>query len=79
MLRTGSPKQLWDDCVEESAIELSHTAHLLLELDGEVPEMVMTGETADISAFADHSWYQWIYFCDYVVVFPQDKKLPGRY
>ena len=34
------------------------------ELDGQVPETIMSGQMADISHFAELGWYNWIkFFC----------------
>jgi hypothetical protein len=44
-----------------------------------VPETIISGETADISTFAQHHWYQWIMFCDTSVSFPGDKLVLGCY
>eukprot|EP00957_Ditylum_brightwellii_P170395 12970425-Ditylum_brightwellii.AAC.1 len=58
---------------------ISHTAHHLWELKGEIPETVMTGNTADISQFVGLAWYQWVYFRDTTIAFPDDKEVLGRY
>eukprot|EP00957_Ditylum_brightwellii_P033928 2570511-Ditylum_brightwellii.AAC.1 len=52
MQSEGCPKRFWDDCIELDAMIMS-------ELKGEVPETVMTDNTAGISQFADLAWYQW--------------------
>ena len=39
----------------------------------------MSGETADISEFAKHAFYDWIKFRDTLVPFPGDKLVLGRY
>ena len=48
-------------------------------LNGEVPETIMSGETSDISQFCEFEWYEWVYFRDTVVSFPEDKLVLGRY
>ena len=52
MVRSGAPKRLWDDCLEREAYVRSLTAHDIYRLNGQVPETLVSGETADISPFA---------------------------
>ena len=49
MIRTGSPKVLWDNCLELEAKIRSSTASNIFELEGEVPKTVMNGETTNIT------------------------------
>jgi transposase len=79
MISSKAPKPLWDDCLELESFIRSHTAHDIFGLKGEVPETVVSGETADISEFAEFKWYQWIKFRDTVIPFPEDKLVLGRY
>ena len=44
MLKTGSPKPLWDHCIELKAQIRSHTALNIYGLEGEVLETLMTGK-----------------------------------
>eukprot|EP00978_Attheya_sp_CCMP212_P041222 scaffold233447_cov64-Attheya_sp.AAC.2 len=53
MVKTKSLKVLWDDCLEYEAVLHSHIALDIHGLQGEVPETVVTSQTADISALAD--------------------------
>ena len=78
MVRSGAPKRLWDDCIEREAYIRSHTAHNIFSLKGQVPETVVSGETADISPFAIFKWYEWVMFRDTSVPFPEDKMILGR-
>ena len=78
MQRTNCPKVFWDDCIEREAMIMSHTAHPLWELQGETPETVMTGNTADISQFAELDWYQWCMVHD-DLGFPDSKMVLMRY
>ena len=79
MLRTGTPKRLWDDCLEHRAYIRSHTALNIYNLDGEVPETMMTGQTANIGPWCDFQWYQWIKYYDETSSYPDDKMTLGRY
>jgi transposase len=78
MVRTKSPKRLWDHCLEREAYVRSLTAHDIYKLDGQVPETIVMGDTADISALALFSWYEWVMFRDTVATYPDDKMVLGR-
>jgi hypothetical protein len=43
------------------------------------PEMIITGNTADISHIAEFGLYDWVMFCDNEPSFPDDKLILGRY
>ena len=61
------------------ALICSHTAHTAYELQGEVPETIMTGQTADISNICEYDWYEWIMFLDNKASYPDEKQTLGRY
>ena len=49
MIKSNSPRKLWDDCLElEMEVRLC-AANYVFELKGEVPRTVMKGETASIT------------------------------
>jgi hypothetical protein len=52
MVRSKAPKKLWDNCLEREAYVRSLTAHDIYRPDGQVPETLVSGKTADISPFA---------------------------
>lgn len=79
MIKSQSPKKLWDHSLELEARIRSCTAHDLYKLNGEVPETVMTGQTADISIICEYQWYEWVMFIDAPAQFPNDRKALGRY
>ena len=79
MVSTGTPIRLWDDCMERQAYIQSLTVNTVYENHGEVPDTVMMGETADISAFSQLGWYEWVMFRDTSVSFPDTKLILGRY
>ena len=79
MRKTNTPKRLWDDCIEYIAGTRRLSYVDSFKLQGEVPETVVTGITADISRYAEFSFYQWIWWHDTEVQFPGDKKTLGRY
>ena len=78
MVRSNSPKPLWDHCLELSSRVRSSTQHNLYQLKGEVPETVMTGETTDISHLCEYGWYDWVMYND-DAGYPEDKQRVGRY
>ena len=64
MVSAQSPRKLWDHCFEWSARVISHTARGHYTLQNQVPETILTGETADISALAEYGWYDWVVYLD---------------
>ena len=48
----------------------SHTSHTAYELQGEVPETITTGQTADISKICEYDWYEWVMLLDKVTSYP---------
>jgi hypothetical protein len=78
LLRTGSPKVLWDHCLELQALIRSHTVSSHILTNGQVPETIMTGETADISAICEFAWYDWMLRVP-TPAFPENKITLGRY
>jgi hypothetical protein len=53
-------------------------AHDIYSLDGQVPQTIVKGETADISAIALFCWYEWVMFRDMSIPFPEDNMVLGR-
>ncbi len=79
MIKTGSPKCLWDHCLELEAYVRSCTGNDIYMTAGQVPEIIMTGNTTDISHIAEFGWYDWVMFRDSQPSFPNDKLILGRY
>ena len=77
MLRSKAPRKLWDHCLMLEATIRAHTAHDIFELNGEVPEMLVSGQTPDISPFAQHEWYEWVKFSDTKAPFLDSKYALG--
>ena len=75
--RAKSPKKLWDHASElESYVHFNMTiAHP--ELNRQVPENIMSGQTTDISHFAKFAWYDWIKFYDILTGYPEPKEVLG--
>ena len=42
-----------------------------------MPEMIVSGQTADISPFIEFSWYDWIKYYDNQAKYPKDKEVLG--
>ena len=70
-----SPKKLWDHALELESYVHSNTAVPHPELDGQVPETIMSGQMADISHFAELEWYDWIKFFDTLTGYPEPKEV----
>jgi hypothetical protein len=62
MIKTGSPKSLWDHSLELEAYVHSCTSNDIYMTAGQVPETIMTSNTADISHIAEFGWYNWVMF-----------------
>jgi hypothetical protein len=79
MMKTRCPKRLWDDCLELMADINSHSVQDNHGLDGQTPQAIITGETPDISRFAEFSFYQWVKWFDQEAAMPEDQEKYGRY
>jgi hypothetical protein len=78
MVRSRSPNWIWDHCLEREAYIRSLTAHDIYRLNGQVPETVVSGDTAEISQFAIFSWFEWVMFRDTAMTYSDDKMVLGR-
>ena len=78
-ISTGLFRVLWDHCIRLMSLIWSHTAHTVYELQGEVPETIMTRQTADISNIYDYDWYEWVMLRDNTTSDPYDKQTLDRY
>ena len=78
MIKTQSPKRLWYHCAELEARICSFTVHYHYLLNGEVPETVMKGKSADISIMCEYEWYEWVIYNDTTWKFPEPKFVLGR-
>jgi hypothetical protein len=79
MIKTGSPKCLWDHCLELEAYVRSCTSNDIYITAGQVPETIMTGNTADIIHITEFGWYNWVMFRDNEPSYPDDKLILGHY
>ena len=60
MTAKNVPEILWDRCIEWCAKVRSLTALNLRILDGQVPETMMTGDTADLSHMAEFGFFDYV-------------------
>ncbi len=79
MLLINMPRRLWDDCMEYEAYVRSHKTHDIFKLDGEVPQTIMSGKTANITQFCEFDWYEWVKFCSTTILFTEDRLVLGKY
>ena len=79
MIKTRSSKRLWDHLIELADLIRPHTAYSNYELEGVVPETIMTGQTADIRNICEYEWYEWVMFCDGPTLYPESPMTLGRY
>jgi hypothetical protein len=75
--KTKSPARLWDHCLELEGYIRSHTAIDSFKLQGQVPETIVSGQTADISPFVEFGWYDWVKWWDGPAKFPEKKEIYG--
>ena len=79
MAKSSCPPKLWDHCLELEAYIRSYTALDKYELQGQVPETIMSGQTADISPFVELPFYAWVKFWDSLAKYPEPKEQVGRW
>ena len=79
MTRSLLPAKLWDHSIELEALIQSHTVLDIYELQGEVPENLLSGQTADISPFVEHEWKNFVKWFYHGSSFPEPKKMHGRW
>ena len=79
MLNSGSPKALWDHCIELEAIISSHTDLDIYGLEGQVPETVMSGQTGDIISLCEFEWFEWVMLFQLKETYPDEKIFIGRW
>ena len=79
MQRARSPKRLWDYCGEWVSAIRRLTAHDIPSLHDRVPCEVIEGNTLDISEYSQFDWYQYVWYHDPAVQFPEDRRKLGRW
>jgi len=79
MLKAGSPKTLWDHCIKLEGLMRSSTCNTIYMTNGETPETIMTGTTADISHICEFGWFDWVMFRHNAPTYPDDRMILGQY
>ena len=74
-----SPKKLWNHALELEAYVHCNTVVPHPKLDGQVTETIMSGQTADMSHFAELGWYDWIKFFYILTCYPEPKEVHGQW
>ena len=69
MIKSNSPKKLWDDCLELEMEIRSCATNNVFEPKGEV--------TANITHLCEFGLYDWVYIRDNAVTYPDDKWVLG--
>ncbi len=77
MIKTSSPRVLWDHCIEFEALICSSTSNSVYITNAKVPETIMTGSTTNISHICEFGWYDWVMFRDNVPTFPDVELILG--
>ena len=80
MFNNGTTKCLWYHSLYLEALIRSNTALGYHIIDGKVPVMLMTGQTADISRIREYTWFDWVIFRDRPhVLYPENIPVLSRY
>jgi hypothetical protein len=79
MIKTGSPRVLWDPCIELEVLICLSTRNNIYMINGKVPETIMIGSTADISHICEFGGYDWVMFRDNVPMFHDNTLTLERY
>ena len=77
MAQKNSPKKLWDHCMELESYIRSNTASNSFEVQGQVPETIVSGKMSDISPFVELGWYDWVKWYDTNSSYPEPKEHLG--
>jgi hypothetical protein len=79
MQRAKSPNRLWDYCGEWVAAIWLLAAHNIPSLHNRLPCKAVEASSPDISEHAQFDWYQYVWYHDPTVQFPEDSKKLGRW
>ena len=79
MIKTSSPRVLWDHCIELEVLICSSTSNSVYMTNGKVPETIMTGSTTNISHICEFGWYDWVMCRDNVPMFSDINSLSAKY
>ena len=62
IMKSDSPKRLWDDCLELESYIRYNIAHGIYKLDGKVCETIVSKEKSIISQLCESEWFEWVMF-----------------
>ena len=62
LIKSITPKRLWNDCLELESYIRSNTLHAIYKLDGDVSKSIMSGKMSNISQFSEFEWFEWVMF-----------------
>jgi hypothetical protein len=62
---------------QAEALVHSCTSNDIYMTAGQVPETIMTSDTADISHIAEFAWFDWVMFRDNVPAYPDNEMTLG--
>lgn len=79
MIKTATPKPLWDHCIKLEGQIRSHTALDIYHMEAQVPETIMSGQTGDISNLYKFKWFQWVMYYQPIAKYPEDRMFLGRW
>ena len=79
MAKAKSPAKLWDHCLELKGYIKLNTVIDNYELQGQVPETILSGQTSDISPFVECAWYEWVYWYNNLAKYPELREELGRW
>ena len=57
LIKSGTAKKLWVDCLELEAYIRSNTAASMYKLNGDVPKTIIPGEASHICQFCKFEWF----------------------
>ena len=77
MREADSPLPFWDYCLERRVWIYNLMARDHIKIRGTTPHTVTTGEEGDMSNLCQYKWYDWCYYREHTVKFPQTKKSLG--
>ena len=77
MAKSSCPAILWDHCLKLEAYIQSHTTLKNYQLQGQVLETIVSGQTADILPFVEIPYYAWVKLYDDLAKNPKLKEQLG--
>ena len=78
LVTSNCPMLFWDYCIERRAKIINAVARDNSHLQGQVPEMKMTGQACDISHICEFEWYEWVKYRKEGHSFPLPSERLGR-